>query len=268
MGKAAIRLPEKSCFSPVEIAERWGCPVGHVLDYLSEGMLRPAIKAKDLGAGVGLFSDEHWHLGTGDDASDLIDPIFWEGSFLYLSREHICPEREDNMFGPALGIWHFYVAVVSNFDGRLFQIVADDNHCITVRTCIDSMIAARRGGALAWEWHPDNAIITLEERDRFERDHGIVVDGQAATAEAAEPQQEAPAGSLVFPYATRELEAMREAVRRHWEDYIPDKRQPTQKEIAYTLGELLGLPTQGDGTPARKALTLAAAIKPDTLPDT
>lgn len=60
---------------------------------------------------------------------------------------------------------------------------------------------------------------------------------------------------------------MRDAVSRHWEDYTPEKRQPTQKAVALTLGEMLGLPQQGNGDPARKAIALASAIKPDTLPD-
>ncbi|MGE6660818.1 hypothetical protein ACQKEK_08745 [Pseudomonas sp. NPDC077408] len=72
---------------------------------------------------------------------------------------------------------------------------------------------------------------------------------------------------LVFPYATKELEAMRAAVAEYWEGYTPDKRQPTQKAVAYSLGEKLNLPRQGSGDPARKATALASAIKPDTLPD-
>ncbi|WP_343350169.1 hypothetical protein [Pseudomonas sediminis] len=72
---------------------------------------------------------------------------------------------------------------------------------------------------------------------------------------------------LTFPYATKELEAMRAAIAEHWEGYTLDKRQPTQKAVAFTLGELLGLPRQGNGDPARKAIVLASAIKPDTLPD-
>lgn len=72
---------------------------------------------------------------------------------------------------------------------------------------------------------------------------------------------------LTFPYATKELEAMRTAVAKYWEGYTTDKRQPTQKEIGLELGELLGLPRQASGDPARKAIALAAAIKPSDLPD-
>ncbi len=61
---------------------------------------------------------------------------------------------------------------------------------------------------------------------------------------------------------------MRDAVSKHWEGYTPEKRQPTQKAVALTLGQLLELPRQGNGDAARKAVILAAAIKPDTLPET
>lgn len=75
------------------------------------------------------------------------------------------------------------------------------------------------------------------------------------------------ATGLDFPYVTKELKAMRDAVSKHWEGHTPEKRQPTQKAVALTLGELLGLAQQGNGDAARKAIVLAAAIKPDTLPD-
>lgn len=78
---------------------------------------------------------------------------------------------------------------------------------------------------------------------------------------------EATATGLTFPYVTKDLEAMRAAVAMYWEGYTPDKSQPSQKAIGHTLGELLGLPPQANGDPARKAINLATAIKPDTLPD-
>lgn len=73
---------------------------------------------------------------------------------------------------------------------------------------------------------------------------------------------------ITFPYATKDLEAMLAVAAKYWENYTADKRQPTQKEIALTLGELLGLPRQGNGDAARKAIVLASAIKPNALPDT
>ena len=88
-----------------------------------------------------------------------------------------------------------------------------------------------------------------------------------ATADSFGHHPETPDAGPSFPYATKELMALRQAVAMFWEDYTPDKRQPTQKAVAYALGDLLNLPTQGSGEPARKAMNLAAVIKPDTLPD-
>lgn len=89
----------------------------------------------------------------------------------------------------------------------------------------------------------------------------------APTAEYAEYPPETPATGLTFPYATKDLEAMRAVVAQYWEGHTADKRQPTQKTIGHALGELLGLPPQSNGDPARKAIALASAIKPDTLSD-
>ena len=86
------------------------------------------------------------------------------------------------------------------------------------------------------------------------------------TRQAADVDAAIPTG-LVFPYATKELEAMRATVAEYWEGYTPEMRQPTQKAIAHTLGQKLNLPRQSNGDPARKAMSLASAIKPAGLPD-
>lgn len=72
---------------------------------------------------------------------------------------------------------------------------------------------------------------------------------------------------LVFPYATKRLEAMRAVAVKHWASYTADKRRPTQKEIGLDLSEALGLPRQANNEPAREAKVLAVAIKPDNQPD-
>lgn len=82
-----------------------------------------------------------------------------------------------------------------------------------------------------------------------------------------ELQFEPPAAGLTFPYATKELEAMRTAALKYWANHAPDKRHPTQKEIGHELCELLQLPRQANNDPARKAIVLATAIRPDTLID-
>lgn len=80
------------------------------------------------------------------------------------------------------------------------------------------------------------------------------------------PHASASAG-LTFPYATKELAAMHSAVAKYWEDYTADKRQPKQKEIGIHISELLGLPITEGKELTRKAMTLAAVIKPVDLPD-
>lgn len=99
----------------------------------------------------------------------------------------------------------------------------------------------------------------LELQEQLEKRDIVAGDLQAAP----EPVR---AVGLVFPYSTRELEAMRDASLKYWANYTPDKRQPTQKAVGCEICELLGLPLQSNGEPARKAMTLATAIRPDTLP--
>lgn len=69
-----------------------------------------------------------------------------------------------------------------------------------------------------------------------------------------------------FPYETKELKVMRAIVAKYWENYTPDKRQPTQKEIQQELCKHLGIAFDPYKSPPQKAVYLAAAIKPDDLP--
>lgn len=71
----------------------------------------------------------------------------------------------------------------------------------------------------------------------------------------------APATSLTFPYATKHLEAMREAAIKHWAGHDRSKPAPygIQKEVQNFLAERTG-------ENSRKVAELAAAIKPDDLP--
>lgn len=78
---------------------------------------------------------------------------------------------------------------------------------------------------------------------------------------------DSPSG-LTFPYATRELKAMRAVALQYWAPYTTDKRMPTQKEIGLELCTILNLQRQASGDPARKAIVLATAVRPDSLPDT
>lgn len=98
-----------------------------------------------------------------------------------------------------------------------------------------------------------------------------VVGEQSARLQGLQKQNsdalDSPSG-LTFPYATRELEAMRAVALQYWAPYTPDKRMPTQKEVGLELCTILNLQRQASGDPARKAIVLATAVRPDSLPDT
>jgi hypothetical protein len=66
---------------------------------------------------------------------------------------------------------------------------------------------------------------------------------------------------LIFPYATKQLEAMRDAALVHWAEH--DRSKPAPYGIQKTVATFLAGRT---GENARKLAELAAAIKPDDLP--
>lgn len=90
--------------------------------------------------------------------------------------------------------------------------------------------------------------------------------GQHQESEPSSAQTEMTTTGLTFPYATKHLEAMRDAALKYWADHTSDKRQPTQVEIQWELCGLLGLSAPTDKSPPQKAIYLASAIKPDDLP--
>lgn len=69
------------------------------------------------------------------------------------------------------------------------------------------------------------------------------------------------AGELIFPYATKHLEAMCEAAREFWLDH--DRATPAPHGIQKRVQNFL---SERTGENARKVAELAAAIKPDDLP--
>lgn len=71
---------------------------------------------------------------------------------------------------------------------------------------------------------------------------------------------------LTFPYATKELEAMRSVALEHWAGHTPDKRQHKQDAIQRAICKVLGLDVPATKTPPNKAIYLAMAIKPEGLP--
>jgi hypothetical protein len=74
-------------------------------------------------------------------------------------------------------------------------------------------------------------------------------------------ERETPTTGLVFPYATKHLEAMCEAAIKHWSRH--DRAKPAPYGIQKTVQNFLAERT---GENARKLAELAFAIKPDDLP--
>lgn len=116
--------------------------------------------------------------------------------------------------------------------------------------------------------------LAIELRNELEDEHNARLAERMERAESCrcsceQDNEDSPlSAGITFPYATKELEAMCAAALKHWANYTPDKRQPTQKKIGIELGELLGLELQANGEPARKAIVLATAIRPNLQADT
>lgn len=70
-----------------------------------------------------------------------------------------------------------------------------------------------------------------------------------------------PSLGITFPYATKQLEAMRDAALAHWASH--DRSTPAPYGIQKTVANFLATRT---GQNARKLAELAIAIKPDDLP--
>ncbi|VVQ12315.1 hypothetical protein PS914_05342 [Pseudomonas fluorescens] len=116
------------------------------------------------------------------------------------------------------------------------------------------------------------ARIEAEERARNAESEAAAL--RRAIAKQSAPKQPEvvdaknppPGTELVFPYSTKELEAMRRVALEHWAAHTPDKRQPKQDAIQRAICEELGLNAPTNKTPPNKAIYLATAIKPDDLP--
>lgn len=153
-----------------------------------------------------------------------------------------------------------------------------DNLRDRVRYCVrfdDGQLLAELGSDLQ-PLSPANAMPGVPPNDAA-RDYDLeiarlnqVVGEQSARLQGLQERDrnvlDRPSG-LTFPYATRELEAMRTVALKYWAPYTPDKRMPTQKEVGLELCTILNLQRQASGDPARKAIVLATAVRPDSLPD-
>jgi len=95
--------------------------------------------------------------------------------------------------------------------------------------------------------------------ERFNRMEAPLEDAPKADR----PDSDTTAGGLTFPYATKHLEAMRDAASHFWKEH--DRTTPAPYGIQKKVQNFLAGRT-GENT--RKLAELAAAIKPDNLPKT
>ncbi|MFC0667975.1 hypothetical protein ACFSKY_09200 [Azotobacter chroococcum] len=107
----------------------------------------------------------------------------------------------------------------------------------------------------------DTDYRAMQERaEQAERRARYLEQQLSAQADQQSPQQP-PAAGLVFPYATKQLEAMRDAAIEFWHQHDRSTPMPygIQKRVQIFLAERTG-------ESSRKLEELAKAIKPDDLP--
>ncbi|WP_054889924.1 hypothetical protein [Pseudomonas sp. NBRC 111129] len=109
--------------------------------------------------------------------------------------------------------------------------------------------------------------LAMELRNELEDEHNARLAESMERAESCRCVRDkcdevsaSPMG-ITFPYATKQLEAMRDAALAHWADH--DRSKPAPYGIQKTVASFLADRT---GQNSRKLAELAVAIKPDDLP--
>lgn len=109
--------------------------------------------------------------------------------------------------------------------------------------------------------------LAMELRNELEDEHNARIAESMERAQscrcACDKGDEVSASpiGITFPYATKQLEAMRDAAVAHWADH--DRSKPAPYGIQKTVASFLADRT---GQNSRKLAELAVAIKPDDLP--
>ena len=257
MGKAAIRLPEKSYFFLAEIAERWGCSVDHVLHFVNEGRMRPAILGSRLrnldlfdidelvqteNSQGRKFSLRQWLDGFHPISQDVKDSIKdhafrdIDNSFFYIVPEFIrlC---EQGVGAP----------VVESFEGARYGLLNCFGDYSPTPFNVSEMVMWCEEDPFMLleyhvEWSPIGIIIPREERDRFEQENRIF-----------ESSAQTPPS-----YSTPYLEVMHEAIAEFFEPRR--SRDPKKDEVVSWINERLV--ERGLGKSGNAASTMFTIIKP------
>ena len=275
MAKAGIQLPEKSYFTPDEIAERWACSVSDVFHYMNEGSLRPAVRTpavSQLFSRKTLISQDEFERAIrrayerGEKL--LSDSSAWYGKdapfkfennlpYLYLLAEdvertvdfnwHMDPPRDgaDTLRYSKEGRILFRTHRLETFEGKKLHIVSADDVAREEYFVLD-FIEDRPDGRFCHElqWVSERVAITREERDRFECEYGI----------STESNSDAP-GPL---YSTPYIEVMVSAIREFFEPRRPNdaKKAEVTDWILDRMGE------KGLSRSENIAKTIFTIIKP------
>jgi hypothetical protein len=106
-------------------------------------------------------------------------------------------------------------------------------------------------------------LLSVEKQQQYESMLNMKQQNQHEPVQQKDPQSSKYEASLTFPYATKELRAMRDASVQFWAEHDLSKPAPygIQKQVQNFL-------TRRTGENSRKVAELAAAIKPDDLPRT
>ncbi|MCP5187032.1 MAG: hypothetical protein H6991_04640 [Pseudomonadales bacterium] len=225
MSEDEISLPEKSYFSVLEIAERWGCSSEQVIHYMDEGQIRPAIKSVDI-FGLGIFDldvvieaekragrDFHadiWQFATGHsiDKQNIIDATLWfrrEFRFYYINRQDIEHIGDRTVISMMEDLGRHKYGLVRGCD--TYEPAVHDITNLVIRGDESPYILVHH----PYTWNPLNVIVSREERDRFEFEHSI--------SRNSERQSE---------YDTAYLKVLREAI---FEFFEPRRQLDAKSEV-------------------------------------
>jgi hypothetical protein len=230
------RVPEKFYFDIREIAERWGCEREHVEQYIEQGLLRQAVITKNITGAYLLNPDE---IPDSDEKKKHVNTLgLWVVDDNYFCFYFSLPRHSDHKFLYLNA--EYFEADPDSFDGY-----EDMTSCVETfhgeRIYLISMESPDRTYHLKVRCFP--LVITREERDRFEREHGINID---ATPDPAD-------------YSTPHLDVLREAINHF---YNPRRDlDPKRDEVVAWINDRLKERGQGDSD--RIATAIFTIIKPE-----
>lgn len=202
-----VNLPEKAYFTLEESAKHWDCAPERVLHYIHEGLLRPAIESKlledlmklDLKAATnvegGSFASRLWKQGETTAIyrinTEQLHQFGHLPRFVYFNGRDVISNNKRG-----------FVTVIETFDSTEYgltdyDIFSNETTCTPYLFEVTSFYSA--------------PVITLEERDRFESEHGL------STGRTTEP------GS----YTTPHLEILQEAISQ----FFTPRRDPDPKKL-------------------------------------